>query len=205
MDRTYNAAELQEVMAAKDADLSNTELNASAFTDTWAAHDAPTEAQWWTAWAQMRDGYNVAREHAQRYLDLLDLTLLSLTDYDATYEYTNLLQALNANWPTAPYAAGSFDDLQGRLQTAETSLGFIAPPPAPIPQPNPSNDSGVNPSSWMAYATGAAWQLGLLQNPPPPGTPGTAGGPPLIPTWIKWAAGAGLALFGLDILAKVKE
>lgn len=203
---TFNAAELQELLSAKDVDLENTEQAASAFTDTWAQADSASEVAWWNAWTVMRGAYNAQAASARRYLDLLELTLFSLSDYDATTEYTAVMRALNANWPNTPYAQGSFDDLSARLTVAETLLNFVSPvQPSPIPQPNPSNDSGENPTGFLGYLTGAAWKLGFLKQEPPQGTPGTESGPPLVPVWLKWTALGGLALVALDRAIALKE
>lgn len=207
----YNAAELRELLAAKNVDLSNNEQAASAFETTWAASDAGSAAMWWTDWATMRDAYNRAQDDANSYLsyvtndESLAFGTTKDTDYDATASYSEVLTALNSSWQENTPAPGSFDDLVARLDAAMASLNYVSPvKPQPIPQPNPANDSGVNPTSWEGYLTGALAKLGIVHNPPA-GTPGTQGAPPLIPTLLKVGAVAGAGLWAWDKFAEIRR
>lgn len=203
---TYNAGELQDLLNAKDVDLSNNEKNASAFTDTWAGHDISTEQEWWKEWSAMRDRYNAESVKARRYIAVVGaIPFTSLASYDATEEYDAVLASLNPTWQQGQKALGSFDDLVARLGLAEQQWSYTNPiVPQPIPQPNPRNDSGLGPDSWQAYVTGLGAKLGLVTNPPP-GTPGTTGGPSLLPAWLVVGGIGAAGLWAASKLADIKK
>ena len=193
-DRTYNVGELRELIAAKDVELANETAARAAFTGS-------PDPTWDGQWSAVQAAYQAARTKAERWIALTSLPLLGGDSDDATGEYGALLFALNSSWATNTVAPGSFDDLSARLTVAAMQQNVPLPTPEPLPQPSMQNDSGSNPDSFLGYLTGAAAKLGLVSNPPP-GTPGTQGAPPLIPTWIKWAGGGAA---GVYVVSKLKE
>lgn len=202
-NRNYNAQELKDLLAAKDAEISGTLSAFSQIESSWQQTDPTSESAWYQDWEAFKARYDSTTSGPRNALaqDELaaSLPLVSLTSIDETYNYQRVLLAVNRNWP-GQWQAGDLTDLETRLTAAYSALGQ-SEPVTPIPQPTPGSDSGLDPTSWEGYVTGAAAKLGLVQNPPP-GTPGTIGGPPLIPTWLKWGALGGAVLWGV---AKVKE
>jgi hypothetical protein len=197
--RTYTIGEVKDFIAAKDVDLAS---NAAARAKLPTAPDGTWDAQW----ASMQSAYESARTAADLSMDLVrvadPIALVEGDDYDGTPEYAKVAYSLNSSWASDTVAPGSFDDLVQRLTVAFSAQNITPPTPAPTPQPQ--NDSGVNPNAWNAYLTGLAAKLGIVNNPPP-GTPGTQGAPPIIPTWLKWTAGGALGLFALDKITSIAK
>ena len=204
----YSIGELQDLIAAKTANTSG-DVNAyQKLSAAWQASDAASAAKWLSDWQAMIAKFNGAVSDANSAISLaqlqskMTLGIEPYTSFEGTTAYQEVLTALNPSWASGTKAPGSFDDLDARLQVAASTLGQTI---APIVIPQPQYDSGLNPNSWQGYATGLASKLGLV-NPAdvPPGTPGgpKPNDPPLIPTWLKWCAGGGFALF---VAAKVKE
>lgn len=204
-DRTYNAGELSNLIDAKDVDMQNTENSWAQIQNAWETMAPADAGAWATDWAAVKDRYAPEHDRSARYVALLSDLPMSLSDYDATTEYQSLLKALNPNWP-GNWGAGSYQDVTARLRDAYASLNQAPPQGQPIPQGDPSYDSGVSPNSWQAYVTGAAVKLGILNaTDVPPGTPGTDGAPPLIPTWVKVVGVGALALFGINEVIGLKK
>lgn len=194
-DRSYNAAELKDLLAAKDAEVTGTLASFNGISGTWQGVDPGGESAWAADWQKFKDNYDSVTSNAKSVLAHDELLPVPLTWVDATYTYQAVLRAVNRNWPNA-WGPGDLSDLEARLQAAYVATNQTEPS-FPIPQPTPGTDSGLDPTSWQGYVTGLGAKLGIVQNPPP-GTPGTAGAPPLIPTWLKVTAGAALALWGFS-------
>lgn len=203
----YNAGELSDLVAAKDVDLNNLNNAYQQIVQQWKAADAPTQEKWDQDYQAMQAAYQSERSHDEHYIAILkDVPFSTLGSFDATTEYQDTLTALNATWAQNTPAPGSFDDLQKRLQAAYSSLSAPYPGGEPIPQPNPSYDQGLDPTSWEGYATGFAAWAGFV-NPAnvPPGTPGTPGGPALIPSWLKWIGGGALGLLAISTINSFRK
>lgn len=207
--REYDVGELQDLIKAKDADTSGDYSGFQALQERWSVQDPTAEGQWLSDWNTMISAYNSAKAaagaavlEAKALADLTTFGLGSYTDMNATSHYNDVLTSLNSAALSNTVAPGSFDDLDGRLRTIAAQLQVPLAANI-IPQPTPSFDSGLNPKSWEGYVTGLGAKLGWVDPADvPPGTPGTTGGPPLFPTWLK--VSAGLAL-GAVIVAKVRE
>lgn len=198
VSRYYTMGELRDLLAAKDEDLRRLTVEHDAIGSAWSHADVTGERAWANDFTK-----RLALYKSQRTFAGLDLDVAAVAPFgdsiDATSRYEDVLTSLNADWKTNGSAPGSLDDLAARIGAAYASLAVAPPEWGPLPQPK--SDSGLNPTSWQGYLTGAAAKVGLVKDPPP-GTPGTGNGaPPLIPTWLKWAGGGAAALF---VAAQVK-
>ena len=210
IDRTYSVGELLDLLAAKDVEIANLTAQHAALAAQWASSDPAASSAWASQFASVQDAYASAKASAQRYVEVVRVASLGISSAaasaDATGEYHDVLSALNPSWSTMTVAPGSLDDLTGRLTAAASTLGQKLPPGQPIPQP--TSDTGINPTSGLGYLTGLGAKLGLVTDVPP-GTPGTAGAPPLIPTWLKWGAAAAVvgavALEGTSLLKTARS
>ena len=204
---SYNVGELEDLIAAKDVNLQQDQTAFDGLSSAWQLADGTAEGLWLAQWQALNARYQTARAAAERLITADAIESLGITSAqiarDATSEYNAILTALNPAYASNTAAVGSLVDLDGRLRDAAASLNRPLPPPSPLPQPtNPA--SGIDPTSWQGYLTGAAYKLGLVSNPPP-GTPGTGAGPgavPLFPSWLKWTAGS---VLGLWTLSKVSD
>lgn len=201
-----NAQELKDMLAAKDTEVSNTAASFAQIQSSWQSSDPQGESTWYADWRAFLTRYASGTQGARNALSQDELAaklpLVSLTSIDETFNFHAVLLAVNRNWP-GEWQPGDLADMENRLQAAYAALGQPEPSGQPIPQPTPGSDSGLGPSSWEAYVTGAAAKLGFIDPAKvPPGTPGTKDGPPLIPTWLKVGGIGAAALWGA---AKIKE
>ena len=205
----YNVGELEDLIRAKDADMAGETKSYAAFSPAWVAADSAAFIAWTNDWDALQKAYQTARDAADREIstakigyaldDLMDAT--AYRDATATDEYEGILAALNPSWQSNTVAPGSFADLDRRIKAAATSQAVTLPTwQTPQPQ-NPT--SGLDPTSWQGYLAGAASKVGLIDaSQLPPGTPGSKDGPPLIPTGLKIAGAAALALY---IVKSIKD
>jgi hypothetical protein len=180
----YSVAELKDLLANKDAKLSQLAAGLASFDTTWKARDAVTESAWQKDYQALLSRYHSAKVLAEVEIAAAETAPLPDNAIPATTVYDGVLNALQKT--SGVVSPGDLQDVWDRLVAAQG-----APIPEPTnPQPKPGTDLGL---TW--YQSLDAFARGIIV------PSGDKGGGSLGPYADKAILIAGAAAMGYILLS----